>query len=370
MRTGRPILTAILLILPLVAQATVKDPKAAAAGPGTTWFPQIEKSLDVDAGQDEAYCIYPFQNPTDAAVEWRELTGSCTCSSAMIRVADRVYAMVPKPKQLLQVVTSTTGEQRVPVTAIPIGPHEHGEVEVHVQVHGHFGPKVVTVDIHSTDPIMPMTKLKLTANAPLAIIVQPSEVELGIVVPSKPREFTATVTSPVQKDFEIIGSDPFPPNMTATYDKVMRDGAAVWTIHGTFEGRDQKAIGGTMRFLTNIAFAKSFTLNVRGTVKMPVEVVPGFVTLGSIHAGSKAVGRFRIQPNDASKIAVLALRLEKLSLPAAFVSVTHRMDGDSIVVEVEVAANAPLGLVRGDVVVEIDHPTEKERRVLFNGFVR
>lgn len=46
------------------------------------------------------------------------------------------------------------------------------------------------------------------------------------------------------------------------------------------------------------------------------------------------------------------------------------MDGDNLVVHLHIKDGAPGGLLKGELVVELNHPVVKEKRILFNGYVR
>ena len=59
-----------------------------------------------------------------------------------------------------------------------------------------------------------------------------------------------------------------------------------------------------------------------------------------------------------------------MTLKPDFVTVSQRKDGENLVVELTVADNAPKGLVKGELVVKLNHPLIKEKRIMFNGFVR
>ena len=48
----------------------------------------------------------------------------------------------------------------------------------------------------------------------------------------------------------------------------------------------------------------------------------------------------------------------------------HKNATAELVVELTVADNAPKGLVKGELVVKLNHPLITEKRVMFNGFVR
>lgn len=338
------------------------------SGTGARWFPAMEKTIETKPTEGESTGTFEFQNPTDLPYEWRDLVGSCTCSSCVVRVGDRRYEMKPKPKELVQIVAGEGGEQRVPVTAIPIGPNEHGELDVNIHTSG-LGSKSVTVDVHTTDPNTPMIRLTLTANGQRAVVVEPAEVDLQAMAPGDKKDFTVLVTSPVQPQFTMEMTGKLPPGITAEIDKADRGEATVWTIHGHFEAKNNNN-GGVLTFATNIQYAKSISLRVHADVRVPVEVTPGFVAFGQIHKGQKVTQEVRIKPNDGTHPKALAVRLERLSVADKFVQATPRQDGDTIVIDLEIAADAPNGLIRGNLVVDLDHPTVKQMQVLFNGFVR
>jgi hypothetical protein len=338
----------------------------------------------VEAGSTLTAGEFAFANPGDTAIEWRELVGSCACSHMTVQVGDRLYRVKTKPKEMVQLVQAADGEQAMPVTAIPVGPRESGTVGIHVHTAALTAKKIVTVDIHTTDPQTPMVRLQLTVQGRPAIVVEPETVDLQSVAPGSRREFTVIVTSTAKEDFEILDADPFPPDLSATWEKTAANGAGVWTIHGVYEPKKLGTIGGDvkdvkgasikgsglLRFHTNLASAKSFTVVVHAKVESPIEVIPGFVSFGAIHPGTKEVRDVRFQPNDGTDLEAVSIRLEKLNLPAEFVATRSHKDGAALVVEVEVADNAPKGLVRGDLVVELNHPGVGPQRILFNGFVR
>ena len=75
-------------------------------------------------------------------------------------------------------------------------------------------------------------------------------------------------------------------------------------------------------------------------------------------------------PNDGADLKATELTFEKMTLAKEFITATQRKDGNNLVIELAVANNAPTGLVKGELVVKLNHPLIKEKRVMFNGFVR
>ena len=76
------------------------------------------------------------------------------------------------------------------------------------------------------------------------------------------------------------------------------------------------------------------------------------------------------EPNDGFALEATALRFEKLSMAGEFVTATSRKDGNKLVVELQISDQAPTGMLKGDLVVELNHPLVKDKRIMFNGFVR
>ena len=64
------------------------------------------------------------------------------------------------------------------------------------------------------------------------------------------------------------------------------------------------------------------------------------------------------------------MAFEKMTLKPGFVSATQRKDGDKLIVDLTVADDAPKGLVKGELVIKLNHPLVTEKRIMFNGFVR
>ncbi|MCA8964328.1 MAG: DUF1573 domain-containing protein [Planctomycetes bacterium] len=341
--------------------------------PGNAWFPVVDEDLGTVVGEDHVTAKFPFKNPTDQTVEWKNLQGSCQCSRAIIRVGERVYEHQSKPRPMLNRVTKTEGgaETREPVDQISIGPGESGEVEVHMEMHGVTGPRQATLDIHSTDEGTPHTKLKWNATGAKLLVVSPAEVNLNKMTWNESREFQVTVTSPLFKDFNILRMDEAP-GFDVKWEKAMNGDQAVWTVKGKYGplGEEQGS-GGALKFYTDLSGEASFLVRVIAFVQGPLEVKPGgFLPMGRIAQGTEVVKDITFQPNDGQKLQATNFRLEKLSVDKQFVEVSQSMDGDNLVVHLHIKDGAPGGLLKGELVVELNHPVVKEKRILFNGYVR
>jgi len=341
---------------------------------GNSWFPVVEQDLGTYLNHEEAKGSFKFKNPSDKAVEWKYVQGSCTCSRAVIKVADRTYEMNPKPENALYRIAKRAdgSAEKERVQLIQVNAGEEGEVEVHMEMNGVSGSKQSSLDIHMTDPDLPLVKLKFQATGAQMFTVTPTEFNLNTMTWNETRDFTVTVTSPIQSDFNITRMDELPKDFHAKYEKMMKDGVATWTVSGTYGPlSSESGGGGVLKFYTDMKDNASFTVRVIAFVKGPLEVKPGgFVTLGMVRRGAKKTEKITFEPNDGTNLEAKSIRFEQLSVPPQFVSATPTKDGNKLIVEIEIAADVPTGLLRGDMVVELNHPSMKEKRIMFNGFVR
>lgn len=380
-----PALGALLAALAgaALAQETKAVPpegKAAPAGvgqpgaPGNPWFPVVDQDLGVFFDNEQAVGKFQFRNPHGKTIEWKALTGSCTCTKAMVRVGDRQYELSSKPQpNTLRRITKQAGggETSEVVTQIAMAPGESGEVEVHMDMHGTVGVKQASLDIVTTDPDSPMLKLRWHATGAQQFLVSPRDVQLNQMTWNETRDFTVVVTSPLQKDFNITRMDAAK-DFDVKWSKELRDGVATWTITGKYGPvTNEVGGGGVLKFYSDLKNEASFTVHVMATVKGPLELKPGsHLSLGRIQKGTPKTERVVFESNDGVDLSAKELRLEKLSIGKEFVTVNQSKDGKNLVVELAISADAPTGLLSGAVVVELNHPAMPEKKITFNGYIR
>jgi hypothetical protein len=345
----------------------------AAVGQPNAWFPVVDRDLGTFFNHEQATGRFAFQNPKAEALVWKLLTASCQCSGATITVGERRYELRSKPQAnaLYRVAVGKQTED-TKVTQIEVGPKEAGEVEVHMEMHGIVGPKQASIAIHTTDAETPMINLSFRATGAQMFVVTPGDVSLNQMTWNEKREFSVSVTSPVQKDFTITRMDEPGKDFKVAYEKDLKDGVATWTIRGTYGPvSDEPGGGGVLKFYTDLKGDATFTVRVSATVRGPLEVTPGtFLSLGMIRKGSKKLEKVVFEPNDGTDLAAGKIRIEGLTVDPQYVTTHTSKDGNKLVVELEVSADAPKGLLRGDLVVELNHPVIKEKKILFNGFIR
>lgn len=341
---------------------------------GNSWFAVTNQDLGTYFGQGDATGVFKFKNPNATSVDWTMLSGSCQCAKAIVRVGERTYELHSKPAAALMRVTKVPGQpdQLERVTQITIGGGEEGEVEVHLDMAGITGPKTAWVDVHTTDPALPQFKVNFHATGAQLFSISPAEVNLNKMTWSETREFTVTVTSPLQKEWSITRMDDAGKAFTASWEKKENNGVTSWVIQGKYGPVDgDTAGGGVLKFHTDVQGGATFNVRVLAFVQGPLEVKPGaFLPLGMIRKGTALEKQIVFEPNDEFQLGSTELKFEKLTMGEEFVKVSSRQDGKKLVVELAISDQAPVGLLKGELVVGLNHPLVKEKRIMFNGFVR
>jgi hypothetical protein len=355
-----------------VSRAPAQDNQAALGG--NSWFPVTVRELGTFYGQGEAVGMFKFKNPHNDAIEWRSMQPSCQCASAEIRVGDRTYRVMAKPTRRVVRVTKLPGqpEKLENVGSITIGPGEEGVVETRLNMRNITGLKSATLDIHSTDPVEPQCKLTFRATGAALFTISPKEVNLNKMTWNETREFSVIVSGSATKDWEIRGMDDAGEAFDVTWEKISGTAVTSYKISGKYGPvSDENGGGGVLKFRTNLNGAASFNVRVLAFVQGPLEVKPGgFLTLGLIRKGKATTKNIIFEPNDGTDLKATSLVFEKTSLAKEFITATQRKDGNKLIINLSVSENAPTGLVKGELVVKLNHPLVKEKRVVFNGFVR
>jgi hypothetical protein len=364
---------------------TTSPAPAPIPGKGNDWFPVTDQDLGTFLTHEHATGKFAFKNPHGQPIQWKSFKPSCQCAKAIILVGTQPkddgqvnvrryeYSDKPQPNQLLRITRDAQGkETQERVTQIEIGPNESGEVEVHMEMNGVAGPRTANFAIHTDDPAWPMLTINWRATGAQMFVMSPAEVNLNTMSWNETREFTVTVTSPLQKDFNITRMDDAGPDFKVAYEKSMKDGTATWTVRGTYGPiQNEQGGGGVLKFYSDLQGNPSMLLRVSAMVQGPLEVKPGsFISIGMIRQGSSKAEKVSFVANDGSDLDTTEVSFEKLSVDPKFVTSKTVKDGKKVVVELLISSDAPRGLLRGDMVVKLNHPAVKEKRILFNGFVR
>lgn len=373
-----PLQVACLLLFATFSSQEPEPAKVPVKGfvPPSTWIATNTKQLTVTPGTTTAAAEFEFVNPTDTAVEFRQLDPSCTCTKLSVHVGEQLYRVVTKPVAILRVDIGPEGEKATQVPSIPIGPRARGTFALDLEFSSGETEKSVTLAVHCTEPSAPMIQMSLKAMRGRTLVVEPEEIDLGLLEPKTRQPFTVTVRSTLDREFSVLDEGKLPPNVTATWERSTDGGKVVWTLQGTFvatppAGSRDPSIGDTqLEFMTDLEGESNFRVRIHARIGKPVEATPSFVSLGQIRGGKGATAPIRLVRPDGQKLTVTKIRFENLSLPEDSATAVYREDGNAVVVDLSIAESARRGLARGELVITTDHPAMPEVRVSFNGFVR
>ena len=376
---GLAVAAAFALASPSFAQdlhdlKTVPGTATPDAGTPNDWVKEQNIDLGTHLEGEIARGSWHFKNPTDQAQQIKSFQPSCTCSKVVVRLGSRIYRIEnqPRPHTIYRVEKDANGvEQKEMVESVPIGPTEEGTIDLEVDLHNVSGVKEASATIHTSDEKNRMLTLKAKAVATQFFRISPPEINLSKMNWQDTKDFTVRITSPIQKDFEVTGYDPLPDKMQVSYRKEINDGEAVWIVEGKYgPGVDPKAGGGIINLKTNVQ-DKSVQVRVIAWVEGPLNIRPGsFVPLGRIAKGVGAKKDIEIEPTDDFDLKVEKVELQNLTIDEKLVTVTPHKDGKILKLTLEISPDAPVRLIRGDIVVHLNHPALQVQEFQFNGFVR
>jgi len=107
-------------------------------------------------------------------------------------------------------------------------------------------------------------------------------------------------------------------------------------------------------------------------VEGPLRFLPGdFLSFGMIPRDRAATRSVTVEPTGSFELRVEKLEARELSFDPQFLELTAQQGEKSVQVTLRILPGIPRGtVVRGDVVIHLNHPAMKTRTILFNGFVR
>jgi hypothetical protein len=342
---------------------------------GNDWFEVTRKHLGTFFQEEEAVGKFQFKNPRDVGHRFTALQQSCTCSKALLRLGERQYLLTNDPQNgsiwLLR-KKADGSEERERVAFVTVGPGEEGEFEVHMTIAGIQGNKDASIDVQTNDEKLPAVKLQWRATGATYFTIEPPEWHLNDMTWTDKREFQFEVSSPLQKDFNLISHDPLPKKMEVKYEKQMRGDKAYWIVKGTYgPGVDERDGGGAITFHSDVK-AKTVTMRVSAMIKGPLELKPGgFLNLGVIRAGKGGEGRITLIPAGDFDLQVTKLEAERVSIAADVVQFAHHKQGKEVLVDIKIAPEVKKDqIVRGLLKIHLNHPASPVKEVHFTGFVR
>ena len=343
---------------------------------GNDWFDRTRVDLGTFLSEETAVGRFAFKNPRDVDHKLSSIRPSCACSKAILTVGERRYE-VGSSKVLYRLDTADDGgETKVRVDHSQVAPGEEGESEVHMAMTGIKGRKEADLGLQTSDEELPMINLHWRATGATYFIIDPPEIHLNEMSWDDERTFEYTVSSPMKKDFNILGHEDLTKSMTVSYEKSMQDdGSAVWLVKGSYgPGASDRDNGGVIRLRTDID-DRVVTTRVTAFLKGPLTMSPGgFIGLGHIKRNEGKDVEITLTPTGDFDLQATELVAERLRFKneeqSKFVRFTSHKDGKDLKVIIHIDKGMDPAYLSGVLKIHLNHPSVKMKEVMFNGFVR
>jgi len=342
------------------------------------WFDRTRLQMGDHLKKEVVKGLFKFRNPHGVPVEWKAFSGSCQCAKAVIRVGKRKYSLTKAPvNNALHKIDLKNGvEVKTKVESIIVHPGESGDVEVHMEMAGIQGVKDASLQFATSDKKHPLMLLKWEAMGIKLFNIRPADFFLNDMKWEDEKSFRFTVTSSVKKDFKLLDHEPLP-----SYVKVKKkqltlpDGTPAWEVSGTFGPKADPGSGGAnIKFKTDLD-NKVVAMNVIANVLGPITITPGtFIPLGLIRRKKGAEREVTITPNGDFDLVIEKVEFQQLTIGREYLEVQHKKNGKNLVLSIKVLAGAEPGkravIVRGKILVHLNHPAVKIKNFSFNGILR
>ncbi|MHC4851370.1 MAG: hypothetical protein ACYTGW_11315 [Planctomycetota bacterium] len=402
MRTPLPAILASLLAL-LAACACAQEPPVSQhertppgqAGPGGStaaeskiprmetggkndWFDRTRLQMGDHLQKKTIKGLFKFKNPRKDPVQFSAFTGSCQCAKAVIRVGERKYALskVPKDNALHKIELKNGHEVKTEVSRITIDSGESGEIEVHMEMAGIQGVKEASLQFATSDKKYPLMLLKWEAMGVKLFNIRPADFFLNDMKWEDEKVFRFQISSSVKKDFKLLDHEALPSFVKVKKKQIkLPDGTPAWEVSGTFGPKADPGSGGAaIKFKTDLD-NQVVSLNVIANVLGPISITPGtFIPFGRIKKQQGAERKVTITPNGDFDLELEKIEFRRLKIDRKYLKVHHEKKGKNVVISLKVLPGAApkrrMVLVRGVMVVHLNHPAMKTKNFSFNGILR
>ena len=345
-------------------------------GKGNTWFEHTNLWMGDFLNKEEVKGEFPFENPTGKVITWRDLSGSCQCVRAEIFVGKRKFELRKKPidNSLFQIEKDDAGKEVARrVTELQVQPGEKGKVVVHMEIGKLQGFKEATLQITSDDPDMKQAILRWQARGVELFTITPRDVFLNNMQWKDQKKFSFVVSSSVNPKFKLLDHDKLPPYVTVSKTQITQpDGTPAWKVEGTFGPKaDPGAGGATIKFKTDWE-DKEVVMTVVAQVTGPITVMPGsFLSFKKIRRGEGSEQKVTFTPNGDFELNMTNVEFPKLNFDQKYITAIADHVGKDLIVTVKISPEIKgTVLLRGSMIVHLDHPAAKRVKFDFNGILR
>ena len=210
-----------------------------------------------------------------------------------------------------------------------------------------------------------LVALPAMAAAPKAVVEKPV-VDVGVVKKGEPVSYDFVIRNAGDAPLEITEVKPSCGCTVADFDELIAPGASgkvsVVVETDAFGGGIAKSV----TVFTNDANNPKLSLVVKANVREPVVARPGYARFVTVEGQAADASVQTVAAADGSPFEVLGVQS-----PYPFVKASHRREGDSWKVEVNLDhRSAPTGSMADYVLVRTNHPEQQVVKIAVSGLVR
>ena len=248
-----------------------------------------------------------------------------------------------------------------------IRPGGEAEMVVLVDASRVSGVQHAVLRIHSNDPISPVVQLQVWVEiVPARLMYSPRVVDLGTVRKGERASRSITIPRSKVRDIQVLEVSSDNPYVTTAVTYNANSGGHVVSLSVSPE----VPIGemkGSATVYTNHPKEPRVDIPFAGTVKGDVDVVPGILFFGVVKPGSEAQRTIRISTASGKRLRVVDV--ENL-LGCLTVTLVPGSEGDAYTVTATLRRGAPLGYIKGAMVLHTDDAGYPEIRIPVYGLVQ
>ena len=256
--------------------------------------------------------------------------------------------------------TCTTAE----VSEKLIPPNGRGQIKLVFDTEGFQGPQTKDLYIRSNDPISPLVQIEVGVGIkPDKVLVSARSVNFGDVRLRENPSREIYVRDPGDGSLKVESAVSDSPFLTAALAQKAAEGKehpGYQVILSLKPGLPIGEFKGKVTVQTNHPKEPKVEIPVTANIKGDVEVFPDMFFLGLLKKGQGAKKSITV-----STVSAEPLKIEKVDNPFDFISIETRpkVEGKEYVLTAAIKETAPVGSIKGDVVIHTNNPDQPTIKV-------
>ncbi len=308
---------------------------------------------------DKARHIFHFVNegPGDLVIHQVKPSCGCTAEKTMILDGDE-----EKPYELGKA----------------LAPGAKGYIEAILNTAGVQGHKASAVNVHSSDAQNPNQRLSLAAEVEKLLQLEPQAVSFGGFVGKEGAERSVTLKALKHDSLSVVGWDELPEFIELQAQPIEGKPNEVTVIVRMKPGMPEGIV--SQRLMVKVQLPgmdppRDLVLPISGSVLPTLVIEPKTASFAMVELGSAKTVKVQISNRDEDKTVLLkSFRLESQQKDIETLvsgEMKTEVEGKEYAVELTVHENAPRGVFRGNLILQLEEDgVPIEKMVPFTGVVR